>query len=382
MMGKWAPSRQPEPPNVCTEPLDCECDVPAIGKSETNSAALDLEEALIQLARGIDTTTNIESLRSLRMRIIDDIVTRIGDRLNVLEEFSITVVTLAGASRTIDHVRPDETLFALVLKIQVELGIPERYRLHVCHGARVFPPTDYGTSLRCLGISSGAELTCVVGQSSLVPGMYAKICRLRNHVELNEHVVRIVSDSLPDRFEVVELISGQHYRVRRDNLEIVASTEPERCARTSGVDFASTGSAPYTAFQNQGRSPKVGDLVALVGLTTQYWCNGLTGEVVSVNEKMQRCSCRLADGSEKMVLWRNAAVISSARSAPPTVPTQQADAKALLPVRDAEAATTDCLPIRMGARSVSRVPCPCPADVQCIDMCDRGNNMRVTVLAL
>mmetsp|Transcript_14457 Transcript_14457/g.23018 ORF Transcript_14457/g.23018 Transcript_14457/m.23018 type:complete len:353 (-) Transcript_14457:66-1124(-) len=180
------------------------------------------------------------------------------------------------------------------------------------------------------------EMIKVKGQDHLLPvatkgtlavGIHVAIRGLRNHIELNGCIARVVEcheDSA--RYEVRALESGQLFRVKKENLVTI---DPNAAA------LANVGAAKENREPNVGTPRKkeggllpstvadatggggniegdvfeVGALVELAGLKTAQAYNGQQAEVLSVDRVRSRYEIKLGDGSVKTIRSENVRLV-------------------------------------------------------------------------
>jgi hypothetical protein len=154
--------------------------------------------------------------------------------------------------------------------------------------------------------------------TALVVGTPVVIRKLRNHVELNGCLGRIVEcQEESQRFEVRALESGQLFRVKKENLVPIgvegrnfapkddANTSP----RTKGAPGAAGGRPAAAGKEEQLRAgsgyAQPGDIITLHGLKTAQQYNGKAATVLSVDHTRNRYEIRLEDSSVKTVRAEN-----------------------------------------------------------------------------
>uniref|UniRef100_A0A7S4RCU1 Uncharacterized protein n=1 Tax=Alexandrium monilatum TaxID=311494 RepID=A0A7S4RCU1_9DINO len=174
-------------------------------------------------------------------------------------------------------------------------------------------------------------------------GAHVAIRGLRNHVELNGCIGRVVEcHEESHRYEVRATESGQLFRVKQENLvpiemagaggAIAASFKENREPNTNTTprkkDNAGSGGAAGAAPGDQAAAASVagagdgeeifepGSQVQLVGLKTAMCYNGQTAEVLSVDRVRCRYEIRLADGSVKTIRAENVRLAMKASPRP------------------------------------------------------------------
>lgn len=164
----------------------------------------------------------------------------------------------------------------------------------------------------------------------LAVGTHVAIRGLRNHIELNGCLGRVVEcHEESHRFEVRAAESGQLFRVKQENLipiEAIPSVimsgskenrEPNARDASGG---AASSSAPGGLMDNSNAMPsgdgaegevfELGSVVQLFGLKTAMNYNGQNAEVLSVDRVRCRYEIRLGDGSVKTIRAENVRLIS------------------------------------------------------------------------
>jgi hypothetical protein len=171
--------------------------------------------------------------------------------------------------------------------------------------------------------------------ATLSVGMHVAIRGLRNHIELNGCLGRVVEcHEESHRFEVRATESGQLFRVKQENLipieanqrimEAIGNAakenrEPNTSPRINkneagggASSSAATGQAPTQggSFPSRGLDGEMevfelGARVQLYGLKTAMNFNGQTAEVLSVDRQRCRYEIRLDDGSVKTIRAEN-----------------------------------------------------------------------------
>jgi hypothetical protein len=192
--------------------------------------------------------------------------------------------------------------------------------------------------------SEGGETLKVKGSEHMIPtapkgsqlevGTHVAIRGLRNHVELNGCLGRVVEcHAESHRFEVRATESGQLFRVKQENLvpieaipsQFLPSKENREPNTTSprqkkealgGASSSSPGNVESNAslqpgLENDGDTFEIGSMVQLVGLKTAMCYNGQTAEVLSVDRARCRYEIRLNDGSVKTIRAENVRLVSA-----------------------------------------------------------------------
>lgn len=187
-------------------------------------------------------------------------------------------------------------------------------------------------------VSSG-EVVKIKGLEHLVPtapkntslavGTHVAIRGLRNHIELNGCLGRVVEcHEESHRFEVRATESGQLFRVKQENLipieaipSIVDASKENRQPNTSPRVKESAGggaSSSAPAGHDDGEVFEAGSTVQLYGLKTAMNYNGQQAEVLSVDRVRSRYEIRLHDGSVKTIRAENVRLIEPAAPPPPS----------------------------------------------------------------
>lgn len=161
----------------------------------------------------------------------------------------------------------------------------------------------------------------------LAVGTHVAIRGLRNHIELNGCLGRVVEcHEESHRFEVRAAESGQLFRVKQENLipieaipsAIVSGSKENREPNTSkdASGGAASSSAPGGLIDNSNNMAQgidggeaevfeIGSIVQLFGLKTAMNYNGQNAEVLSVDRVRCRYEIRLHDGSVKTIRAEN-----------------------------------------------------------------------------
>lgn len=190
-------------------------------------------------------------------------------------------------------------------------------------------------------LSKQGEALKVKGSEHLVPvapkgtqlsvGTHVAIRGLRNHVELNGCLGRVVEcHEESHRFEVRATETGQLFRVKQENLVPIETSglpvtaaavagpaggqaahhtprEKKKAAASSGND-ASAAALPGA--EGMEEVFETGSVVQLVGLKTAMCYNGQTAEVLSVDRVRCRYEIRLNDGGVKTIRAENVKLVS------------------------------------------------------------------------
>jgi len=166
--------------------------------------------------------------------------------------------------------------------------------------------------------------------TSLAVGTHVAIRGLRNHIELNGCLGRVVEcHEESHRFEVRATESGQLFRVKQENLIpiealpwIVGASkenrEPNTSPRPKGAAGGASSSAATGLVDNssadaggiEGDVFEIGSAVQLFGLKTAMNYNGQNAEVLSVDRARSRYEIRLNDGSVKTIRAENVRLVS------------------------------------------------------------------------
>jgi len=183
--------------------------------------------------------------------------------------------------------------------------------------------------------SEGSDILKVKGVEHMIPiskgtplavGTHVAIRGLRNHIELNGCLGRVVEcHEESHRFEVRAAESGQLFRVKQENLipieGIPASVGASKENREPNTQVAASSSSATGLADNsnmQGDQMKdgesdvfeIGSTVQLFGLKTAMNYNGQHAEVLSVDRVRCRYEIRLNDGSVKTIRAENVRFIS------------------------------------------------------------------------
>jgi hypothetical protein len=181
-----------------------------------------------------------------------------------------------------------------------------------------------------LKVKSIEHMVPVAKAGTLVVGCHVAIRGLRNHIELNGCLGRVVEcHEESHRFEVRATDSGQLFRVKQENLIPIeasgihlAASKENREPNTASPRLKAGGGAVDAASSLQGGDHgdpfdgvfEAGSTVQLVGLKTAMCYNGQTAEVLSVDHARCRYEIRLNDGSVKTIRAENVRLVSSGPS--------------------------------------------------------------------
>eukprot|EP00929_Paragymnodinium_shiwhaense_P034309 TRINITY_DN18692_c0_g1_i1.p1 TRINITY_DN18692_c0_g1~~TRINITY_DN18692_c0_g1_i1.p1 ORF type:complete len:387 (+),score=100.92 TRINITY_DN18692_c0_g1_i1:88-1248(+) len=177
-------------------------------------------------------------------------------------------------------------------------------------------------------------LICAPKGTQLAVGTHVAIRGLRNHIELNGCLGRVVDcHTEQHRYEVRATESGQLFRVKQENLvpiECSAHIPPamkQRPAEAADATASSTTPrlpkatpAPAGTAAAQASAQGLGDgddffepgsQVQLSGLKTAQQYNGQAAEVLSVDRARGRYEIRLVDGSVKTIRAENVILVSA-----------------------------------------------------------------------
>jgi len=170
--------------------------------------------------------------------------------------------------------------------------------------------------------------------TGLAVGTHVAIRGLRNHIELNGCLGRVVEcHEESHRFEVRATESGQLFRVKQENLipieaipAVIGASKENREPNTSprldkkGAGGGASSSAPGGGLGDNTCPPlggeaegdvfELGSTVQLFGLKTAMNYNGQSAEVLSVDRARCRYEIRLGDGSVKTIRAENVRLIS------------------------------------------------------------------------
>lgn len=196
-----------------------------------------------------------------------------------------------------------------------------------------------------LKIKGAEHMVPVAKGAALTVATHVAIRGLRNHVELNGCLGRVVEcHEESHRFEVRATDSGQLFRVKQENLvaieaigaAVVASKEnrepntaasprlkkdasgPSSSTAMGGAGAESAASLAAAPAQRdalgdgagEGDTFEPGSIVQLVGLKTAMCYNGQQAEVMSVDRARCRYEIRLGDGSVKTIRAENVRLVS------------------------------------------------------------------------
>mmetsp|Transcript_85572 Transcript_85572/g.238900 ORF Transcript_85572/g.238900 Transcript_85572/m.238900 type:complete len:387 (-) Transcript_85572:100-1260(-) len=200
--------------------------------------------------------------------------------------------------------------------------------------------TDASETLKVRGAE---HLVPVLKVTPLAVGMHVAIRGLRNHVELNGCLGRVVECHVEShRFEVRATESGQLFRVKQENLvplgpcpQVLAAAAnakepPVASSKVSGSASSSaaagteqhgpvTGAEQHGPVSGNGEDEPIepGSVVQLAGLKSAMGYNGQTAEVLSVDKMRGRYEIRLGDGSVKTIRAENVRLMSGPSKASP-----------------------------------------------------------------
>lgn len=183
-------------------------------------------------------------------------------------------------------------------------------------------PGEEGETLK---IKGSEHLVPVAAKPTFAVGSHVAIRGLRNHIELNGCLGRVVECyEESHRYEVRATESGQLFRVKMENLIPIDScpqvlSAPAKENREPNVsstprtkkDASSSGKAE-DAPTGDGATEMLlpGSSVQLVGLKTAVCYNGQHAEVLSVDHTRCRYEIRLSDGSVKTIRAENVKLVS------------------------------------------------------------------------
>lgn len=171
---------------------------------------------------------------------------------------------------------------------------------------------------------------------SLVVGAPVVIRGLRNHIELNGCLGRVVEcHEESHRYEVRAIESGQLFRVKQENLVPIDQSWMPPVLKDSGAaggtnltprkeKAAASGAAMPDVAAGGGVGDNLaadeffeaGSLVELQGLKTAMVYNGQSAEVLSVDRVRSRYEIRLNDGSVKTIRAENVRLVRASKSSP------------------------------------------------------------------
>lgn len=184
-----------------------------------------------------------------------------------------------------------------------------------------------------------AETLKVKGTEHIIPaasrgtplavGTHVAIRGLRNHIELNGCLGRVVEcHEESHRYEVRATESGQLFRVKQENLIPIEALpsglskenrEPNTATpavRKAEPVLGGEGNAGSGTEEGGADMIEVGSAVQLVGLKTAMSFNGQTAEVLSVDRQRGRYEIRLAEGSVKTIRAENVRLVAPPPGAP------------------------------------------------------------------
>lgn len=203
----------------------------------------------------------------------------------------------------------------------------------------------------------GAEHIVPCAPKGLAVGTHVAIRGLRNHVELNGCLGRVVECHEENhRFEVRATESGQLFRVKQENLVPIEMC-PQVASAAVNRDAANTNSTPRlnknasgggasssapppigqaasaASLGGDGNGDGVddalqpGSVVQLTGLKTAMCYNGQTAEVLSVDRARSRYEIRLGDGSVKTIRAENVVSMTQGAGAAKQSPRRKKEGK-------------------------------------------------------
>jgi len=162
--------------------------------------------------------------------------------------------------------------------------------------------------------------------TSLAVGTHVAIRGLRNHIELNGCLGRVVEcHEESHRFEVRATESGQLFRVKQENLipiegvpAVAGASKENREPNTSPRQKAGGGASSSGGLVESNAAPgdpsgevfEQGSTVQLFALKTAMNYNGQSAEVLSVDRARCRYEIRLGDGSVKTIRAENVRLVS------------------------------------------------------------------------
>jgi len=185
------------------------------------------------------------------------------------------------------------------------------------------------------------ELVPLAPGAPLVIGTHVAIRGLRNHLELNGCLGRVVeSHEDTKRFEVRATESSQLFRVKQENLvpidpAWVAASAKENVQNNANInanninnnvnstprvrkdEAAAAGGVAPQAVAGAGMDDafEIGTIVELAGLKTAMSYNGQHAEVLSVDRARSRYEIRLGDGAIKTIRSENVRLVSAGPNA-------------------------------------------------------------------
>lgn len=240
-----------------------------------------------------------------------------GDKSSLQEGQVVLIVGLQGKQQVINGE------YATVIKAR-----PEKSKYEVELAGKAGEP---GEVLKFKGLEHTVPLA--PKGTSLAMNVHVAIRGLRNHIELNGCLGRIV-ECHPEsqRYEVRAADSGQLFRVKQDNLIPVdgahaaflaaAGASKENHEPNAGAAAVSPRERPKASGHGQQESGdvmedtfEVGSIVQLMGLKTAQQFNGQNAEILAVDRQRGRYEIRLADGSVKTIRAENVRLIMNAKDA-------------------------------------------------------------------
>lgn len=182
-----------------------------------------------------------------------------------------------------------------------------------------------GEEAESLKVKGSDHLVPVAAKPALAVGSHVAIRGLRNHIELNGCLGRVVECyEESHRYEVRATESGQLFRVKMENLIPIDSCPQVLNAPAKENREPNVNSTPRTkkdaSSSGKGEEASAGDgvnemfqpgsSVQLVGLKTAVCYNGQTAEILSVDHTRCRYEIRLYDGSVKTIRAENVRLVS------------------------------------------------------------------------
>lgn len=166
----------------------------------------------------------------------------------------------------------------------------------------------------------GGEHICVVAKGAvLAVGVHVAIRGLRNHIELNGCLGRVVECHVEShRYEVRATESGQLFRVKQENLVPIEGAPPQVANSHASKENREPGNQGKAedgaggAAEGDDVTLEPGATVQLIGLKTAMAFNGQQAEVLSVDRARRRYEIRLTDGSVKTIRAENVRLVAAA----------------------------------------------------------------------
>jgi len=199
-----------------------------------------------------------------------------------------------------------------------------------------FPGTEGGMKVR------SNELVLLAPGMPLSIGTHVVIRGLRNHLELNGSLGRIVeSHEDTKRFEVRATESSQLFRVKQEHLVPIDPAWVAASAKENAHNAANTNtsnninnvsSTPRVRKEEAAAPPQaaagpgvddvfeIGAIVELTGLKTAMSYNGMQAEVLAVDRSRSRYEIRLQDGAIKTIRSENVKLVSAGPNASKATP--------------------------------------------------------------